>query len=173
MRRRPCCRDQGEWRYTSFLAKKGVRVHFLPPDVLVDALRRFDCHNQQLLIADTLDHAARQFLATSRDRTCAETGKFHHTDGRDVGMTRLGRLCRCGAPHAVRSLDSDRGGTQVRYRRQLGCSGQVSHRLTTMQWPGRNGIPFFFLRLDEAGNVSKRLNSAGFPFPAHGGGCPQ
>jgi predicted transcriptional regulator len=33
-------------------------------------------------------------------------------------------------------------------------------------------VPFFFLRLDEAGNVSKRLDATGFPFAAHGGGCP-
>ena len=33
-------------------------------------------------------------------------------------------------------------------------------------------MPFFFLRLDSAGNVSKRLDGAGFPFARHGGGCP-
>jgi XRE family transcriptional regulator, fatty acid utilization regulator len=33
-------------------------------------------------------------------------------------------------------------------------------------------VPFFFLRVDEAGNVSKRLDGAGFPFARHGGGCP-
>jgi len=33
-------------------------------------------------------------------------------------------------------------------------------------------VPFFFIRVDEAGNVSKRLDSAGFPFARHGGGCP-
>ena len=33
-------------------------------------------------------------------------------------------------------------------------------------------IPFFFIRVDQAGNVSKRLDGAGFPFAAHGGGCP-
>jgi XRE family transcriptional regulator, fatty acid utilization regulator len=33
-------------------------------------------------------------------------------------------------------------------------------------------VPFFFIRVDQAGNVSKRLDGAGFPFAAHGGGCP-
>ena len=33
-------------------------------------------------------------------------------------------------------------------------------------------MPFFFIRVDEAGNVSKRLDGAGFPFARHGGGCP-
>jgi predicted transcriptional regulator len=49
---------------------------------------------------------------------------------------------------------------------------QTAHRLTTLGRPGREGVPFFFIRVDEAGNVSKRLDGAGFPFAAHGGGCP-
>ncbi|MGH6785237.1 MAG: DUF2083 domain-containing protein, partial [Novosphingobium sp.] len=49
---------------------------------------------------------------------------------------------------------------------------QVAHRLTTLGRPGMERVPFFFIRVDEAGNVSKRLDGAGFPFAAHGGGCP-
>jgi hypothetical protein len=41
-----------------------------------------------------------------------------------------------------------------------------------MQKPGQECVPFFFIRVDEAGNVSKRLDGAGFPFGRHGGGCP-
>src|SRR3546814_10416190 len=54
------------------------------------------------------------------------------------------------------------------------CSSdlQTAHRLTTLQKPGHERVPFFFIRVDEAGNVSKRLDGAGFPFAAHGGGCP-
>jgi XRE family transcriptional regulator, fatty acid utilization regulator len=57
--------------------------------------------------------------------------------------------------------------------RQFGASfEQVAHRLTTLQKPGQERVPFFFIRVDEAGNVSKRLDGAGFPFARHGGGCP-
>jgi predicted transcriptional regulator len=57
--------------------------------------------------------------------------------------------------------------------RQFGASfEQVAHRLTTLQKPGQEGVPFFFIRVDAAGNVSKRLDGAGFPFARHGGGCP-
>ncbi|TIW69130.1 MAG: DUF2083 domain-containing protein, partial [Mesorhizobium sp.] len=45
-------------------------------------------------------------------------------------------------------------------------------RLTTLQKPGQERVPFFFIRVDNAGNVSKRLDSANFPFARHGGGCP-
>jgi predicted transcriptional regulator len=49
---------------------------------------------------------------------------------------------------------------------------QAAHRLTTLNRPGAERVPFFFLRVDAAGNISKRLDGAGFPFAAHGGGCP-
>ena len=57
--------------------------------------------------------------------------------------------------------------------RQFGTSfEQTAHRLTTLQKPGQERVPFFFIRVDEAGNISKRLDGAGFPFARHGGGCP-
>ena len=57
--------------------------------------------------------------------------------------------------------------------RQFGASfEQIAHRLTTLQKPGQERVPFFFIRVDPAGNVSKRLDGAGFPFARHGGGCP-
>jgi XRE family transcriptional regulator, fatty acid utilization regulator len=49
---------------------------------------------------------------------------------------------------------------------------QTAHRLTTLQKPGHERVPFFFIRVDPAGNVSKRLDGAGFPFARHGGACP-
>ena len=56
---------------------------------------------------------------------------------------------------------------------QFGTSfEQTAHRLTTLQKPGQERIPFFFIRVDPAGNVSKRLNTGSFPFARHGGGCP-
>tara|TARA_B100000989_G_scaffold229063_1_gene175984 strand:- start:237 stop:728 length:492 start_codon:yes stop_codon:yes gene_type:complete len=35
------------------------------------------------------------------------------------------------------------------------------------------GIPFFFVRVDDAGNISKRLAAAGMQFATHGGACPK
>src|SRR5437879_12160061 len=49
---------------------------------------------------------------------------------------------------------------------------QVCHRLTTLQRPNARGIPFFMLRVDNAGNVSKRVSSGTFQFYKFGGTCP-
>jgi predicted transcriptional regulator/DNA-binding XRE family transcriptional regulator len=48
----------------------------------------------------------------------------------------------------------------------------VCHRLSTLQRPGAPGLPFFFVRADRAGNVSKRHSAADFHFSRVGGSCP-
>jgi predicted transcriptional regulator len=50
---------------------------------------------------------------------------------------------------------------------------QACQRLSSLQRPGARGVPFFFLRVDLAGNVSKRFSAAGFPFARYGGSCPR
>lgn len=49
---------------------------------------------------------------------------------------------------------------------------QVSQRLTTLQRKGAKGVPFFFLRIDTAGNVTKRFNATPFTLAEQGGSCP-
>jgi XRE family transcriptional regulator, fatty acid utilization regulator len=49
---------------------------------------------------------------------------------------------------------------------------QTCHRLTTLQRPGAQGVPFFFLRVDKAGNVTKRFNPTSFHLAEYRGACP-
>ncbi|QHJ00443.1 DUF2083 domain-containing protein [Xylophilus rhododendri] len=48
----------------------------------------------------------------------------------------------------------------------------VCHRLSTLQRPGTPGVPFFFVRVDRAGNISKRQSATHFHFSRTGGTCP-
>lgn len=50
---------------------------------------------------------------------------------------------------------------------------QVCHRLTTLRRPGREGLPFHFVRIDIAGNISKRFEAGGLRFPRFSGLCPR
>jgi predicted transcriptional regulator/DNA-binding XRE family transcriptional regulator len=50
---------------------------------------------------------------------------------------------------------------------------QVAHRFTTLSRPGARGVPFFMLRVDPAGNISKRYAGDQFPFSRFGGTCPR
>lgn len=49
---------------------------------------------------------------------------------------------------------------------------QVCHRLSMLQRGGDKGIPFYFLRIDQAGNITKRHSATTLQFTRFGGGCP-
>lgn len=171
----------GEW----LRKEHGVRVRYLPPDVMMDALRRFDRHNQQLLVDDTLDSASRAFQVATHiayfflraeinDIVRAE--KFASVTAANLVRRNLAAY---GAAAILMPYDRFARAVEARsydieaLSRQFGTSfEQVTHRLTTLNKPGMLRVPFFFIRVDPAGNVSKRLDGAGFPFAAHGGGCP-
>jgi len=168
-----------------WIRKQGVRVRFLPPEVMADSLRRFDRHNQQLLIADTLDGASRAYQLASHIAYSAMRADINRLvrGGEFSGGTAETLLRRALAGYCAAALlmPYERFAREVEKRRydieslsrHFGASfEQVAHRLTTLQRPGESRVPFFFIRVDEAGNVSKRLDGAGFPFAAHGGGCP-
>jgi predicted transcriptional regulator/transcriptional regulator with XRE-family HTH domain len=48
----------------------------------------------------------------------------------------------------------------------------ICHRLSTLQRPEARGVPFFFVRVDRAGNISKRQSATDFHFSRVGGSCP-
>jgi len=49
---------------------------------------------------------------------------------------------------------------------------QVAHRLSTLQRPWAKGIPFFFVRVDQAGTITKRHSATRLQFARFGGACP-
>ncbi|MFO1164097.1 MAG: short-chain fatty acyl-CoA regulator family protein [Paracoccus sp. (in: a-proteobacteria)] len=49
---------------------------------------------------------------------------------------------------------------------------QVAHRLSTMQRGGNRGVPFFFVRVDQAGTITKRHSATRMQFARFGGACP-
>jgi XRE family transcriptional regulator, fatty acid utilization regulator len=168
-----------------WVRKQGVRVRFLPPNVMADSLRRFDRHNQQLLINDTLDSASRAYQLASHVAWSAmrsdinsvvRTAEFSSTTAETLVRRALGGYCAAALmmPYARFAAEVESRAYDIEsLSRHFGASfEQVAHRLTTLQRPGESRVPFFFIRVDEAGNISKRLDGAGFPFAAHGGGCP-
>ena len=60
-----------------------------------------------------------------------------------------------------------------RLRQRFGTSfEQTCHRLSTLQRPGASGVPFFFCRIDMAGNITKRHSATRLQFARFGGACP-
>ena len=169
----------------AWLAQRGVRVRFLPPEVLMGSLRRFDRHNQQLLIADTLDASSRAFQLALHVAYTALRGEigtilrsetFASQTAANLARRALGGYGAAALlmPYGKFAQAAESRAYDVEALGRLFGARfeQVAHRLTTLHRPGDERVPFFFLRVDPAGNVSKRLDGAGFPFAAHGGGCP-
>ncbi len=49
----------------------------------------------------------------------------------------------------------------------------ICHRMSSLQRPGSEGVPFHFLKIDNAGNISKRFSASGIRFARFGGSCPK
>lgn len=50
---------------------------------------------------------------------------------------------------------------------------QVCHRLTSLRRPGAEGLPLHMIRVDMAGNISKRFTASGIRFARFSGACPR
>lgn len=60
-----------------------------------------------------------------------------------------------------------------RLSRRFGASfEQACHRLSTLQRRGAEGVPFYFCRVDMAGNITKRHSATRLQFARFGGACP-
>ncbi len=172
----------------------GIRTRFLPPYVMMGSIRRFDRHNRQLLLDEGLYPATRAFqiaLQIVWHECRAQITEIARAMGDEqeegAARTAVHLVKRALASYTAGAIlmPYDRFARVVEERaydieavaRVFGTSfEQTAHRFTTLGRPnGPNGsghVPFFFIRVDGAGNVSKRLDGAGFPFAAHGGGCP-
>lgn len=168
-----------------FQDRHGLKVRVLPEDVMVGAYRRLNRHSGEVSVSETLDQASRTFhlalqlclleQSATLDRLVNEA-KFDSDAGRRLARSALGNYAAAAIllPYTSFLASAKELAHDVEaLGRRFGCSfEQVAHRLTTLQRPGAEGVPFFFVRLDAAGNVSKRYSGGVFPFAKYGGSCP-
>jgi predicted transcriptional regulator/transcriptional regulator with XRE-family HTH domain len=157
-----------------------VRVRVGP----LDTLRRYEPETRVLDLSETMRRETRAFhlafqlmLLEARELvdTLADAASPSTPEAADlirVGLLNYaaGALLLPYAPmlEAARTLRYDVDTLAARF----GVSfEQVAHRLSTLQRGGARGIPFFFVRVDPAGNVDKRFSASGFPFARFGGSC--
>ena len=163
-----------------------IDVDVLPIDVMGGMERRYDYHHRRLMINEILSSEARSFqvavqlaLIGHRDQLELLIEK-HDTFGQATKkLIRLGlanyvagavllpyQAFLQAARHTKYDFDILAARFQV-------SPEQVRHRLTNLRNPNAQGLPFFFLRLDKAGNISKRISVAGMRFPSEGSLCPR
>ena len=170
------------------LAERLRRNHGLVVSVrpLPGSLRVFDAANRMLTLSEDLPRESRGFqmafqlaLLEARAPVEAIVKRAEPTTKDAAELLRIGLLNYIAGAlmmpyeatlNAARELRYDVEALSARF----GVSyEQACHRLSSMQRAGARGVPFFFLRVDPAGNVSKRFSAAGFPFMRYGGTCPR
>ena len=164
----------------------GIDTRIAPPEVLDGTSQHYDYHRKRLMLSALLRPESRTFavayqlslfefralLAKMLDAAAppdAPTRRLLHMSLANYAagaiMMPYAEFLRAAETHRY---DIDR------LCAEFGASvEQVSHRLTTLGRSGARGIPFFLLRVDAAGNVSKRFAGESFPFSRFGGTCPR
>ncbi|MEM8793169.1 MAG: short-chain fatty acyl-CoA regulator family protein [Pseudomonadota bacterium] len=166
--------------------KLGIRVRVVPVADLPYTLRAYDEERREVLLSEALDYPNRVF------QLIHVAGLIEQRETLDKLLSRSGirepqGLARCRveltnyltaavlmpyepflAEAEACKYDFDHLATRFGVSFEQAC-----HRATTLNREGAKGVPFFFMRVDKAGNVTKRFNSTDFHLAEHGGACPR
>ena len=167
-------------------SRHGVRVQSLEPDVMRDSIRRYDPHSRRLFLAEAMEAASRNFALAYQlslfEAADELNGLVETSAAPDMATRRLLKVSLANylaaavlMPYEPFLAAAEASGYDIaRLKAGFGASfEQVCHRLTTLSRANQRGVPFFLLRVDSAGNISKRFASSAFPFSRFGGACPR
>ena len=166
-------------------SKHDISVRIVPTDIMPNMLRWFDRHNQRINLSELLSQSGRRFqlafqigMLEQRNLIDArlDRAKIDGREARGLARTSLANYFAAAVlmPYArfLREAEKSRYDVELLSHRFGTSFEQTAHRLTTLNDPAARGIPFFFLRIDIAGNVSKRFSAGKFAFANQGGACP-
>jgi hypothetical protein len=169
----------------------GVRVRVATVREMRGAVRRYDPARRELLLSEVLRRGSRNFQLAS------QLGLLAHGDVIDAALAAappggaaaplataeartLGRVALAGyfagavlmpyEPFLAAAEETRYDVELLGHRFRVGWE-QTCHRLTTLRRPGREGVSFYLVRVDLAGNISKKFGAAGIRFPRFSGLC--
>jgi predicted transcriptional regulator/DNA-binding XRE family transcriptional regulator len=164
----------------------GVEARVVDPEQLEDASQHYDAQRRTFMLSTLLRPENRTFglayqlsllefaglidrmVESARPPDAGSRRLLHMSFANYAAgaiMMPYGRFLRAAEEHRY-ALDRLCG--------QFGANvEQVAHRITTLGRSGARGVPFFMLRVDPAGNISKRYAGESFPFSHFGGTCPR
>jgi hypothetical protein len=175
--------DEGDIRSAAIrrLASKGVSVRFAHET----PLRQYDATTRALTLSALSPPETQTFqlllqVALLRQNPLLEAtldlARFQSDAARAIAKIGLANYFAGAAMMPYRTFLS--AAQEVRHdverlAARFGASvEQVAHRLSTLQRPGAKGIPFFFVRVDQAGTITKRHSATRLQFARFGGACP-
>ena len=166
---------------TEALGARAIRLDF------VDAptLRVYDPVRRSISISTRATGPTQRFqllhqiaLLTQNDllEATLDLARFQTPEARDIAKIGLANYFAGAALLPYRVFQRAAQETRHDLERLADLFGasieQVAHRLATMQRPGAKGIPFFFVRVDQAGTITKRHSATRLQFARFGGACP-
>jgi len=168
-------------RAEAALAAQGIGVDFRD----VAPIRRFDPEGRRLTLSSRAPVATRRFqllhqlaLLTAGPliEAMLDLARFTSAEARAIARVGMANYFAGAAllPYRV-FLEAARATRHdlERLAERFGASiEQVAHRLSTLQRPGLKGVPFYFVRVDQAGTITKRHSAARLQFARFGGACP-
>ena len=151
----------------------------------IDGLREYDPERKILTVSNRTTPETQTFqillqVALLRQNALLEAtldlARFHSQEARAIAKIGLANYFAGAAlmPYQrfLESAQDCRHDLEVLAGRFGASIEQVCHRLSTLQRPGAKGIPFFFVRVDQAGTITKRHSATRLQFARFGGACP-
>ncbi|MDO6728597.1 short-chain fatty acyl-CoA regulator family protein [Marinovum sp. 2_MG-2023] len=165
----------------AWLKGQGIRVRIAD----TDRLRHFDREAGIVTLSDRATPETRNFqllfqLAMLQQgkllNATLDLARFQSETARDIALLGLANYFAGAAMMPYRPFLAAAQETRhdlERLATRFGASiEQVAHRLSTLQRPGAKGVPFFFVRVDQAGTITKRHSATRLQFARYGGACP-
>lgn len=163
------------------LAARGVTVAVDD----IPEIRRYDAATGRLTVAARAADPTRRFqllhqvaLILYRDliEATLDLARFQTAEARGIALIGMANYFAGAALMPYRAFLTAAGAMRHDLERladRFGASiEQVAHRLSTLQRPGLKGVPFFFVRVDQAGTITKRHSATRLQFARFGGACP-
>ena len=163
------------------LLAQGVTVDIKP----FDALRHYDPANKLLTLSTNTPEATQTFqlllqmaLLTQEPliEATLDLARFGSPEARAIAKVGLANYFAGAAlmPYGafLQAAQDTRHDLEILATRFGASLEQVAHRLSTLQRTGAKGIPFFFVRVDQAGTITKRHSATTLQFARYGGACP-
>lgn len=163
------------------LARAGVDLRYADSATL----RSYDPEARHLEISGRATGPTQRFqllhqvaLITQNDllEATLDLARFATPEARDIAKIGLANYFAGAALLPYRAFQAAAMETRHDLERLADLFGasieQVGHRLSTLQRPGAKGIPFFFVRVDRAGTITKRHSATRLQFARFGGACP-
>ncbi len=166
---------------TEALNKRGINIQFSN----IGPLRQFDPSTRTLALSARAASPTQRFqllyqvaLQTQNEliEATLDLAQFQTPEARDIAKIGMANYFAGAALLPYRAFLEAAQATRHDLERladQFGASiEQVAHRLSTLQRPGAKGVPFFFVRVDQAGTITKRHSATRLQFARFGGACP-